>query len=116
MSNSKGASSTAVGMRRVGDDGLAIEWADGAESVLPLREIRIACGCAVCCNELTGEPLLDPASVSQDIRASSITPVGNYALTFDWSDGHTTGIYPWEQLRDLADRLSTTSLPPTDNG
>lgn len=115
MSSSKSASSTAVGLRRVGDNLLGVEWADGTESVLPLREIRIACGCAVCCNELTGEPLLDPASVSKDIRASSITPVGNYALTFDWSDGHTTGIYPWEQLRALGDRLSATSLPTTDN-
>ncbi len=99
---------TAVGMRRVGQHALAIEWADGAESVMPLREIRLACGCAVCCNELTGEPLLDPASVPPDISASRIAPVGNYALTFTWSDGHTTGIYPWEVLRALADRRDAT--------
>jgi DUF971 family protein len=27
--------------------------------------------------------------------------VGNYALTFTWSDGHATGIYPYDRLRGL---------------
>jgi DUF971 family protein len=27
--------------------------------------------------------------------------VGRYALGFDFSDGHNTGIYPFEVLRDL---------------
>jgi ATP-binding protein involved in chromosome partitioning len=102
------ASTTAKDMRRVGDGALAIVWSDGAESVLPLREIRLACGCAVCRDETSGAPLLDPAGVPLDLRASRIAPVGNYALTFDWSDGHSTGIYPWEELRALADRLGVT--------
>jgi DUF971 family protein len=28
--------------------------------------------------------------------------VGEYALRFDWSDGHKTGIYPFDFLRDIA--------------
>ena len=102
--------STPRDIARVGDSGLKIVWADGAESVLPLREIRIACGCAVCRDELTNVPILDSATVSSEIRANRIVPVGNYALTFDWSDGHSTGIYPWEDLRALADRLSKTYI------
>jgi DUF971 family protein len=27
--------------------------------------------------------------------------VGNYALAFAFSDGHTTGIYPWKLLREV---------------
>jgi hypothetical protein len=27
--------------------------------------------------------------------------VGNYALSFAWSDGHQTGIYTFGHLRDL---------------
>ena len=106
---------TAVSLRREGDRVLAIGWADGSESLLPLREIRIACGCATCRNELSGAPLLNPDSVPEDITAARIAPVGNYALTFEWSDGHSTGIYPWEELRALADRLRADgprSAPP----
>ena len=100
---------TAVGIRRVGDKALGIDWADGSGSVIPLRELRLACGCAVCQDELTGAPLLDPATIPADIRAYRIAPVGHYALTFDWSDSHSTGIYPWEMLRALADRMETGS-------
>ena len=105
MSPSHPPASTPRGISRVRDHALQIDWADGAESVLPLREIRIACGCAVCRDELTNAPVLDPATVPADIRANRIAPVGNYALTFEWSDGHSTGIYPWENLRALADGL-----------
>ncbi len=95
---------TAVGIRRVGETALGIDWADGTSSKIPLREIRLACGCAVCRDELTGAPLLTPDTIPLDIRAYRIAPVGNYALTFDWSDSHSTGIYPWEMLRELAER------------
>jgi DUF971 family protein len=27
--------------------------------------------------------------------------VGRYAIRFHWSDGHSTGIYTFEQLREL---------------
>ncbi|MBM4436711.1 MAG: DUF971 domain-containing protein [Actinobacteria bacterium] len=103
------AATQPTGLRRVGDNALAIAWKDGAESILPLRDIRLDCGCAACRNELTGAPTLDPATVPADIRAERITPVGRYALTFLWSDGHSTGIYPWEHLRALAERLGVTA-------
>jgi ATP-binding protein involved in chromosome partitioning len=32
-----------------------------------------------------------------------IEVVGNYALAFYWSDGHSTGIYSYEHLRKLCD-------------
>jgi DUF971 family protein len=28
--------------------------------------------------------------------------VGNYAVQIHWSDGHSTGIYTWEALRDAS--------------
>ena len=43
-----------------------------------------------------------------NIGAVRIAPVGNYALTFTWTDGHATGIYPWEALRALADGFGAT--------
>jgi len=43
--------------------------------------------------------VLDAATIPEDIRPRSITPVGNYAVQITWSDGHSAGIYTWELLR-----------------
>jgi DUF971 family protein len=91
---------------RIGQKGarhLEIAWADGAVGAIEVRELRLACACAVCVDEWTGEDRLDPASVPADVRPLEVKPVGRYALQIDWSDGHTSGIYPFERLRALMD-------------
>ena len=40
-----------------------------------------------------------PESVPADIRAEEISLVGRYAIWVHWSDGHSTGIYPFDKLR-----------------
>ncbi len=82
---------------------LAIEWADGGRSLIDVRSLRLACGCAVCVDEWSGKPLLAPDSVPEDVAPQSIQSVGRYAIQIQWSDGHDTGIYPFERLRKLAD-------------
>lgn len=84
-----------------GPHALAIRWGDGEESVIDVRALRLACACAHCVDEWSGEARLDPASVPQDVRPLRIRPVGRYALQVDWSDGHDAGIYPYERLRVL---------------
>jgi ATP-binding protein involved in chromosome partitioning len=82
------------------DDGLLIEWSAGApERFYPARELRLACPCAACIEEMSGRPLLDPAVVPPDIRPVSVALVGTYGLRIVWSDGHGTGIYTYERLR-----------------
>jgi DUF971 family protein len=85
------------------DDGrrLRIVWRDGHVSEYPPRAIRLACPCAGCIDEMTHEPILDPATVPLDINPVAIEYVGRYALKFVWPDGHDTGIYPWDHLRHL---------------
>jgi len=73
------------------------------EDTYAVRDLRIACPCAVCRDELTGEMLLDPATVPEDIRPLNLVSVGNYALKISWSDGHDTGIYTFERLRSLTE-------------
>lgn len=90
---------------------LLIRWADGVESTFQVRALRLACGCAACIDEWTGENTLDPESVPADIHPVKIEPVGRYAIQIDWSDGHVTGIYPFERLRALDDALTTTQQP-----
>ncbi len=86
------------------DDGrtIEIEWDEhGHVGDFPARALRIACRCASCQEEMSGRPLLDPASVPSDVRAVALKLVGGYAVHFSWSDGHDTGIYPWDYLRSI---------------
>ncbi len=82
---------------------LRIVWEDGAVHEHEPRSLRIACPCAGCVDELTGAALLLPERVPQDVYPLEIRYVGRYALTFVWSDGHRTGIYPWDLLRRLGE-------------
>ncbi len=76
-----------------------IKWEDEHLTVYPARELRLRCRCASCIEEMTGQPLLDPASVPPNVRARAIRVVGNYAISVEWSDGHATGIYNFRDLR-----------------
>ena len=80
---------------------LRIVWKDGHVSEYPPRHLRLECRCAGCIEEMTGRPLLDPRRVPDDVYPLEIRYVGRYALGFDWSDGHTTGIYPFELMRAI---------------
>ncbi len=80
---------------------LRIVWDDDHVSEYPPRLLRLACRCAGCIEEMTGRPLLDPARVPADVHPLEIRYVGRYALHFAWSDGHATGIYPFEFLRSV---------------
>ncbi len=80
---------------------LAIRWLDGHVSTYEPRYLRLQCPCAQCVEEMSGRPLLDPASVPEDVYPLEIRYVGRYALAFHWSDAHATGIYPFDLLREL---------------
>ena len=92
---------TPAAIRQQGPEELAIRWADDHESVYAVRALRLACPCASCIDEWTGEERLDEARVPPDVRPVSIHPVGRYAIQIEWSDGHSTGIYTFERLRSL---------------
>jgi DUF971 family protein len=81
---------------------LRIEWQNGEANEYQPRYLRLCCPCAGCIEEMTGRPLLNPARVPTDVYPAAIRYVGRYALQFDWSDGHGTGIYPWSYLREIA--------------
>ena len=95
-------------MAQAGPDQLRIEWQDGHESLYPVREVRLNCRCAKCVEEMTGRPLLNEQDVPADVRPVKIVPVGRYAVQIEWSDGHDTGIYTFENLRALCPCCVTT--------
>lgn len=83
------------------DAGLTITWEEGHVATYPARALRLACPCAMCVDEMTGRPLLNAASVAADVRPLKVALVGAYAIRINWSDGHATGIYPYELLRGI---------------
>jgi DUF971 family protein len=80
---------------------LGVEWTDGHFSRYDVRDLRLACPCAHCVHEWTGEVIVRPDAVPADVRPVELEQVGNYGLRVQWSDGHGTGIYTFERLRAL---------------
>jgi ATP-binding protein involved in chromosome partitioning len=85
-----------------GPSGLTVTWPDGTRSLVPHRALRAACNCATCVDESSGERLLRDEDIPEDISALEIEQLGHYALHISWSDGHSTGIYPWTLVRQVA--------------
>jgi DUF971 family protein len=81
---------------------IQIQWEEqGHVARYPAHLLRAACKCAACVEEVSGVPILDPATIPEDIRALGVRLVGQYAVYFAWSDGHSTGIYPYELLLEI---------------
>lgn len=74
-------------------------WDDGDEHIFSARDLRIRCNCAHCVSEATGERLLDPATIPDGLTVSEMHLVGNYGVGIHFSDGHSTGIYRFRDLR-----------------
>lgn len=98
---------TPVALKNDGD-ALSIEWSDGVAHRLPWAMLREACPCATC-NEKRRNPA-PPAELpvlsleeAQPVRATGMKPVGNYAYAIHFTDGHTTGIYTLEYLREIGE-------------
>ena len=80
-----------------------VKWRDGAEQVIPAHTLRSECPCAGCVDEFSGEKLLQPEQIPTDIVVASTASIGRYAVRFDFSDGHNTGIYELARLRAIGD-------------
>ncbi len=90
-----------VEIAKVGEALIRIRWEDGHEGAYSTRYLRGICQCAACVDEWSGEKRISMDSISPDIRALKIAPVGQYGIHIDWSDGHTTGIYAFDLLRKM---------------
>jgi DUF971 family protein len=107
MSETMGRRGPAIEPREImqdGDAGLRITWADGKACLYDAPSLRRACPCAQCVNEWSGQRMLKPEDVSDDLKIGDISIVGRYALNFRWSDGHETGIYSFRYLRDFCEQ------------
>lgn len=81
-----------------GEREIVITWDEGHVARWPARRLRLECPCAACREEMTGRRLLDPDTVPEEVAAAGIALVGSYAIRVAWTDGHDSGIYPYEWL------------------
>ena len=86
---------------------LELTWSDFAVTRASYRTLRGECPCAVCRDEWTGARILDPTTIRDDLKVEGLEAVGSYAVRIAWSDGHSSGLYTWENLRRLADVSAT---------
>ncbi|GAC1663419.1 MAG: hypothetical protein NVS9B8_02370 [Candidatus Limnocylindrales bacterium] len=81
---------------------LAIGWADGHATRYDFTALRWLCPCAYCRGEMGLPGWLDsaPTLTTEQTRMTDIHLVGNYAVSPHWADGHSTGFYTFNLLRD----------------
>jgi DUF971 family protein len=82
---------------------LDVRWRDGHESVYPLKYLRGECPCASCRTERE-EARNNPLRVISGRTSAvikDVEPVGRYGMRITWEDGHSTGIYTFEYLREI---------------
>ncbi len=109
-SRSAGNRATPIGLRQNDLRTLAVLWEDGHCDHFDVRDLRLACRCALCIEEMSGRPLLDPKKVRADVSPQKISSVGNYAVGIDWNDGHNSGLYSFDHLRSLGERIAAVAV------
>lgn len=88
---------------------LIIEWSSSGKRRYSVRELREHCPCATCREKRQAEaqkkalfPILKPEEL-EPLRIHNMRPVGNYAYSIGFSDGHASGIFPLEMLLQLGE-------------
>ncbi len=92
-----------IQLANVGDE-LAIAWSDGTENYIKHEKLRRSCPCASCQGEPDALGRVVRPKVSLNARSFelvSVEEIGGYALQIKWGDGHSTGIYSFDLLRQL---------------
>ena len=87
----------------IGND-VAIAWEDGSESFIGMEKLRAASPSAENIGEqdLLGNTYGGTAQKRfPGVTVKSWNMIGGYAVQFDFSDGHCTGIYPFDMLKRL---------------
>ena len=97
-------------LRWISESELGIDWQDGHVSAYALPYLRKSCPCAMCKVEdvhglglKKGIRLRPRPPVTSGLQVMAVEPVGRYAIQFVWSDGHRTGLYSYDYLKELCE-------------
>jgi DUF971 family protein len=98
-------------LKLVSGNRLRIAWSDGQVREYAVRELRDKCPCATCREKRSAPspatllPILSSAEAAP-LRIAAMTPVGRYAYSIDFSDGHDSGIFTLESLREMGEEVA----------
>lgn len=97
-----------IDIQRDGNSTIQITWSDSHVSTWTAAELRKACPCATCREKKRAdtEPVVEKppvlpvisAAEARPLRIESMRPVGAYAYNIAFSDGHSSGIFPFKIL------------------
>lgn len=101
--------------------GLTVEWSDGRRSFYPVLYLRRNSPSAEARSlreSLRSNPLTvlpsGGGSAAAKLTAEGAELVGHYALRIRFSDGHDTGLYSWQYLREIDPGPLTSNASPAD--
>jgi DUF971 family protein len=99
-----------IDIQQIGNE-LAIKWNDGGENFIPLEKLRRSCPCAGCKGEtdVLGNLYKNPEQkfAPKAFELVRIATVGGYAIQPVWADGHATGIFTFQYLKQAAETDQT---------
>lgn len=80
---------------------LTVTFDDGHSFALPAELLRVLSPSA----EVQGHSEAQRVTVAgkKNVSIVRLEPVGNYAVRIVFDDGHDTGLYVWEYLRELGE-------------
>lgn len=99
---------------------MQIAWSDGELREYRASDLREKCPCATCREKRSAKPdpkaggmlelnvlsAAEAETVSQGgVKVAGMRPVGSYAYNIEFSDGHATGLFTFELLRELGETV-----------
>lgn len=78
---------------------VVITWGDGETFETSFEFLRVFCPCAGCKGHHPSQAKLIDGK--RDVGITGIEPVGSYAIKINFSDGHDTGLFTWDNLYDM---------------
>src|SRR5687768_8432116 len=79
---------------------LELKYPDGGIYTLPAEFLRVHSPSAEVRGHGQGQEVLQTGK--KNVRIDTLEPIGNYGVKLHFDDGHNTGIYTWEYLRELS--------------
>ena len=85
---------------------LEVVFDDGARYLLPFEYLRVFSPSAEVKGHGPGQEVL--VTGKQNVGIHAVEPVGQYAVKLVFDDGHNTGLYSWQYLRELGEEQPGT--------
>lgn len=96
-------------LKKTDNRSLRIQWSDGELLDYPFGLLRNACPCATCKERKKADEMKEPGDLLKILKPGEavaldileMRPVGNYAYNITFSDGHSSGLFTMELLREI---------------